>query len=283
LSNPYALHLPNLRANFLPDPDYALVEADLARADAQTIAWEAGAEELKRALRADEDIHSECALVLYGADKNPRAMHTNGMSYRDNSKRWQHGTNFAGKHRTLASVLVLPEAHVERCQLWWLREKHPALGQLHERIQFELNSRKAPVIYNRFGFRRAYVGGSRQDGNLLQQALAWIAQSTTACVINRALLQIDCGHDIFGEPRCGRCLTCEVPEAQVLLQVHDSILLQVPLHLLTPEFIARFQAAMRVVVPYDDPLVIGTEIKWSARHWGEMHKWTGSTETAIAA
>lgn len=292
----YTLHLPNLRANFLPDPDFALVEADLARADAQVIAWEAGAEELKHQLRNDEDIHSDNAIVLYASEfihnapnqvrtLSPRAMHTNGVSYRDNAKRWVHATNFAGKHRTAASVIMVPERHVEQCQRWWTRDLHPAIGALHERVQFELNSRKAPVIYNRFGFRRPYVGGSRQDGNLLQQALAWIAQSTVACVVNRALLAADCGRDIFGEPRCGRCLTCEVPEAQVLLQVHDSILLQVPLRLLNDAFVRRFQEAMRVMVPYDDPLIIGTEVKWSAKNWGSMESWKSpaTPQSTIAA
>lgn len=276
IANPYQLKIPNLRACFLPDPGYALVEADLARADAQVIAYEANAITLKRQLANDEDIHSDNAILLYHSDFVasrpvtraggfiPRGMHSNGMSYRDNGKRWVHATNFAGKARTVASTIVLPEPHVAACQHWWLHVAHPEIGALHDRIEWELKARKNPVIYNRFGFRRAYVGGGR-EANLLQQALAWIAQSTVAVVINKAMLAV----------------WRELPEFELLIQIHDSILGQVKLDRLDDALIARLRALMAVTVPYDDSLVIPCEIKWSARSWGDMHPWRGSvTEEA---
>lgn len=278
MDNPYAAHLPNLRALYLPDPGYALVEADLARADAQVIAWEADAANLKDALRRDLDIHSDNARDLYG-NVDPHSLHTNGMSYRDNAKRWVHATNFAGGARTVASVIVLPEAHVRQCQERWCLHRHPAIGELHRRVNYELTTRKHPTIRNRFGFRRVYTGGDRQS-NLLGQALAWIAQSTVACVINTAMLQVDCARQVFGQPRCGHCLKCDIPEYELLLQVHDSLLGQVPLRLLNDAFIARLTTAMCVTVPYDDPLVIPCEIKHSDRSWGEMQKWSALATAA---
>lgn len=294
--DPWALHLPNLRSCFLPDPDHALVEGDLARADAQVIAWEADAHDLKAALVADEDIHSTNADLLYAHTRrgsrfvrvreiNPRAMHTNGMSYRDNAKRYVHATNFAGRARTLASVLSLAEQHISDCQQWWCHERHPAIGQLHRRVDFDLKSRKNPVIFNRFGFRRLYVGGDRQS-NLLGQALAWIAQSTVAVVINTGLRQLD--PDALSDiiacddfPSWGR-RDRAVPEFDYLLQIHDSILGQVRLRDLNDTLIRRFDAALAVIVPYDDPLIIGREIKWSTHNWGEMQKWKYN-ETRVAA
>lgn len=575
--DPWSLKLPNLRSCFLPDPGFALVEGDLARADAQVIAWEAEAAELKRQLAADEDIHSDNADMLYGhvwrgrklvrtRDINPRAMHTNGMSYRDCAKRWVHGcltpdhdvltmagwvpitekpnfimcydksgqllfetvsgwfddiaattfyewneysfsqkvthhhkflystddkgvrcaevqdlpksaclpksgkyysgitnisedmarlycavhadgskhrnrwrfhlkkerkverlhkllsrlniefsfseyedgtshtsfeakiqkplsyyilawpqdalsayvdeakwwdgvrgesgrkalvtadrthaewfatmahltgkasqtierartwevsvnnrplfhmtppertinmqrvlcpktptgfflvrrnnvisvtgnTNFAGGSRTLASVTVCPEPHVKECQTWWCNERHPEIGRLHRRVDFDMKSRKNPVIHNRFGFRRLYVGGQQgRSDNLLGQALAWIAQSTVAIVINTALRQID--PDALSDllactdfPPWGR-RDLAVPEFDYLLQIHDSILGQVRLSALNDDFIRRLDAALAVTVPYDDPLVIGREIKWSAKSWGAMTKWKEGT------
>lgn len=260
--------LPNLRALFLPDPGYALVEGDLARADAQVIAWEAGAEDLKTQLRNDVDLHSDNADMLYGHKWqggrfvrtrviNPRALHVNHMSFRDNAKRWVHATNFGGRERTVASTIVVPEPHVAACQRWWCHERHPAIGQLHRRLDSELKSRKNPVIHNRFGFRRAYVGGDRQS-NLLGQALAWIAQSTVAVVINKAMLAV---HN-------------NIPEFELLLQIHDSLLGQVRLDLLDDTLITRLREHMTITVPYDDPLRIPVDIKWSAESWGKMHAWT---------
>jgi hypothetical protein len=295
MDDPYALSLPNLRALYLPDEGYALVEADLSAADAQVIAWEAGATRLKDALRADSDLHTPNAYHLYaetyanGAFHRVReigpprsSMHTNGMSYRDNSKRWQHATNFAGRARTVAAAIVLPEDHVAACQHWWTRVENPEIGALHDRLEFDLRSRKNPVIHNKFGFRRLYVGGdTRQRGdNLLSQALAWIAQSTVAVTINRAMLAVDCARAIFGQRGCGTCMTCECWPVELLMQHHDSLLCQVPLTTLDEEFITRLRTAMHVVIPYDDPLVIPCEIKWSRQDWGHMHPWHIEEEAA---
>jgi len=287
--DPYALHLPNLRALYLPDSDYALVEADLRAADAFVIMWEAGATKAKDALRNDADLHTPNAYHLYAEKYSngsfhrvreigpPRTtMHSNGMSYRDNSKRWQHATNFAGRSRTVASVLVLPEDHVASCQHWWTRVENPEIGALHDRLEFDLRSRKNPVIYNKFGFRRLYVGGGdprARGDNLLGQALAWIAQSTVAVTINHAMLRVDCARGIFGQRGCGECMTCEGWPVELLMQHHDSLLLQVPLKAVNNALITRLRTAMCVVIPYDDPLVIPCEIKWSSLNWGSMKTW----------
>lgn len=294
--DPWALRLPNLRSCFLPDAGHALVEGDLARADAQVIAWEANAHDLKQQLRDDIDIHSSNADMLFAhvwrgrslvrvREIDPRAMHTNGMSYRDCAKRYVHATNFAGKARTLSSVMSLSEQHIFDCQTWWCHERHPEIGALHRRVDFDLKSRKNPVIFNQFGFRRLYVGGDWQS-NLLGQALAWVAQSTVAVVINTALRQIDpaglsdmlaCNDfPSWGNPNLA------VPEFDYLLQIHDSILGQVELRHLNDNFITRLDNALAVTVPYDDPLVIGREIKFSTRNWGDMQKWQ-MNKTQIAA
>lgn len=282
-----SLHLPNIRSLFEPDDGYVLVEGDLARADAYVAAWDADAASLKAHFRSDHDIHSENADMLFAhrwdgprlirmRDINPHSLHTNGMSYRDNAKRWVHATNFAGGARTVGSVLALDVDHVERCQRHWTEERHPELGRWHRRIEYELASSKMPIIRNAFGFRRVYVGGAaygRNNSNLLGQALGWLCQSTVAIVINKAIERIDCNLDLLGRPRCGTCLVCAGSPIQLLLQVHDSALMQTPSASLTDDFITSLRAAMDVEVPYDDPLHIPVEVKWSAKNYGEMRKW----------
>ena len=186
----------------------------------------------------------------------------------------------------MASTIVVPEPHVAQCQRWWCEERHPEIGQLHRRVEHEIKSRKNPVIFNRFGFRRSYVGGDR-TGNLVGQALAWIAQSTVAVVINTGLRQLDpdalggilATSDYF--PPWGR-RDLAVPEFLYLMQIHDSVLGQLPLAAATDTTIQRFDNALAVTVPYDDPLVISREVKWSARNWGDMHTWKYG-ETRITA
>ncbi len=291
LEDPYALHLPNLRALYLPDPGSTLIEADLRAADAFVIAWEAGAAKMKERLHADADLHSPNAQLLYGSRLSgdhfspvraisPRDMHSNGMSYRDNAKRWVHATNFGGRAGTVASTIACPEKHVEAVQKWWLRVEHPEIGALHDRVEFDLRSRRNPIIHNRFGFRRLYVGGNR-SGNLLGQALAWIAQSTVAVAINRAMLAVDCAADLLGRDRCGTCMCCEGWPVQLLMQHHDSLLMQVTGEFPSITFVERLRAAMAVTIPYEDEPVIPCEIKWSAESWGAMKPW--QDEVALRA
>ncbi len=283
----YSLHLPNIRSLFEPDPGHVLVECDLKSADAWTAIWEADARDLKTLFLSGADPHSDNAQLLFGSvwegstlrrvrDIDPRHMHTVGMSYRDCAKRWIHAVHFAGGAHTLASTLALRQDHVERCIHWWKEERHPEIGRWHRRVQHTLNSRKIPVVHNAFGFRRSYVGGApygRSSTNLLGQALGWICQSTTAIVIGKGIERVDCCLDLLHQPRCGTCLVCHGAPIELLLQNHDSELLQLPRFVLDSRMIDRLREAFRVRVPYEDPLYIPVEVKWSDRNWGTMEKW----------
>jgi hypothetical protein len=62
---------------------------------------------------------------------------------------------------------------------------------------------------------------------------------------------------------------------EILLQVHDSIVGQFhKRHLESdPNFPQRIKDAMRVTVPYDDPLEIGLSLKLSEESWGACQEW----------
>lgn len=270
--DPWVLAPPNIRSMLVPDPGWCLVEADLSGADAQVVAWDAGSETLKRLLRANADLHTANAYHLYGRQCPPprSSVHINGMTFRDNAKRAVHLTNYAGGYRTLAQSCSVTEARATDFIRWWSRVEHPAIAEWHDRVETQLRSRKMPAIRNAFGFRRIYT--DRPD-RLLGQALAWIAQSTVAIVINRAMLQLDCNADLLHRPRCGTCLACQQPGTiQLMLQVHDSVLLQVRSDL-CPALFPEIISCCAVTVPYDDPLIIPVELKWSASDWGSMEKW----------
>jgi DNA polymerase I-like protein with 3'-5' exonuclease and polymerase domains len=255
LDDPWAVAPPNVRSAIVPDPGYALVEVDLSGADAQVVAWDAGCETLKRVLRSSGDLHTPNAYHLYGRDiPNPRtSLHINGKTFRDNAKVAVHLADYTGGYRTLASSCSVSEDKSRRFIQWWTHDEHPSIGEWHQRVEYDLRRRKMPVIRNAFGFRRVYT--DRPD-RLLGQALAWIAQSTVAIVINHAMLALW---------RAG---------FELLLQVHDSVLMQIPLAQ-CPEVFPQIIELTRVVVPYDDPLIIPVELKWSASDWGSMEKWNG--------
>lgn len=106
------------------------------------------------------------------------------------------------------------------------------------------------MVWNKFGYR--YVFFQRLD-DMLPTACAWVPQSTVGLLINRILLNI---HN-------------NLRLVQLLLQVHDSLLKQIPIEVLYEQLLA-IQEQAKVVIPYQDPLVIPTGFKISARNWGEV-------------
>lgn len=231
-TEPEDLELPNVRKLFIPDPGFTFFDMDLDRADLQVVVWEAEDSELKQMLREGVDIHAENARVL-------------GIS-RPLAKSWVHGTDYGGGPRTMAAACGITVYQAERMQERWF-QAHPGIKNWHKQVEAQLHSKR--FVENKFGYRRFYF--DRIEG-ILPEALAWIPQSTVACVINRAFLNI---YD-------------NLKEVQVLLQVHDSLAGQFPTHL-RDHCIQRLKEEAHITIPYQDPLTIPVGVKTSEKSWGE--------------
>lgn len=266
--DPWVLPPPNVRSMLVPSPGYVLVEADLERADAQVCAWDAGCPSLKRIFSQGLDVHSDNARSpwMYGPNVNPRHLHFNGMTFRDNAKRAVHLADYAGGASTLASSAGISRANAEGFLRYWTKQAHPEIGAWHDKYERLLGSRKLPVIKNAFGFRRMYTD---RPERLLGQALAWVCQSTVAIVINRCLLRLYNDMELSGN--WGLQLLGTFQSADTTLQVHDSVLMQVPAET-APDVFSAIHSRMQIMVPYTDPLIIPSALKWSPTSWGEMQK-----------
>ena len=230
---PEDLELPNVRKLFIPDPGYTFFDMDLDRADLQVVVWEADDAELKAMLREGVDIHTENAKLL-------------GIS-RQLAKSWVHGTNYGGSPRTMAINCGIPVHQAERMRSRWM-SAHPGILKWHQRTEASLRGRM-PNVSNRFGYRRYFF--DRTEG-LLPEALAWIPQSSVACLINRAWVNL---YENFSE-------------CQVLIQVHDSLAGQFPTHR-KEECLRKLRELSSIVIPYEDPLIIPVGIKTSETSWGD--------------
>jgi len=227
--------MPNVRSLFIPDPGMMIAEVDLDRADAQVVAWEADDAALKQMFREGRDIHTENAKLL--------------NITRPLAKRFVHLTNYCGKPRMLAMACGMTVHQAELAQSRWFGE-HPGILWWHERLEQQLMETR--TVYNKFGFRRFYF--DRID-SVLKEAVAWIPQSTVGLVINRGW----------------KNLYLHMPQVQVLLQVHDSLVFQFP----KPEYptiLPLIQQELLIPVPYDDPLTIPVGIKVSEKSWGECEE-----------
>jgi len=224
------LELPNIRKIFIPDEGYTFFDMDLDRADLYVVVWEADDIELKQALKQGVDIHELNAKTL-------------GIS-RPLAKSWVHGTNYGGGPRTMAQSCGITVKAAESMQRRWM-DAHPGIKRWHERVQRQLATTR--TVTNKFGYRRFYF--DRIEG-VLPEALAWVPQSTVACLINRIWVSI----------------YRNLPQVSVLLQVHDSLAGQFPG---MADYLPALKGCAKVEIPYDEPLVIPVTIKVSDKSWGD--------------
>lgn len=241
--------LPNIRKLFCPDKGYVIFDADLKGADAQVVAWEADDTDLKQAFRNGLDIHEKNAEDMFG-DRWRKASGFARKQIRKQNKTAVHLTNYGGKAMTMSKnpIIGWPMRECETFQRRWF-QLHPGILAWHQRVQHGLQ--KSRSVSNRFGYRIIYF--DRIEG-LLPQALAWGPQSTVAETCFRGGLQL--------EDRC--------PWAEILLQVHDSLVFQVPFH--RTDCIPQIKEALLNPVPYPDPLIIPWGLAMSEKSWGECEK-----------
>lgn len=255
--DPATLDLPNVKTLFVPDPGYTFFDGDLDRADLQVVVWEANDEDMKKALKAGIDMHLHSARAVYDLPISDEEMLESHPNYREtkakyfrqrqNTRQVVHATNYVGSARTVAAQFGLTVHEVDKFQSRWF-QIHPGIKLWHERIINQLKTKR--YVENRFGYRAYYF--DRLD-SIVPEAVAWGPQSTVAHYINMIWLEV----------------YRQLPEVQVLLQVHDSLAGQIPTHLRDNQLAAISKIASTIVVPYDDPLVIPFRIKTSPISWGD--------------
>jgi DNA polymerase I-like protein with 3'-5' exonuclease and polymerase domains/uracil-DNA glycosylase len=235
------LELPNVRDLFVPDPGYTFFDIDLASADLRIVVWEADEPEMKSMLHEGLDPYTEIAKEFYHdrtiTKKDPR---------RQTFKSFAHGTNYLGTAKGLAERLGLSVHQAEQTQAWYF-QRFPKIKKWQEDLKDQVYKRR--MVENVFGYRCYFF--DRIEGTIFNQAAAWIPQSTVACLINRAYVNI---HK-------------QLPWCEVLLQVHDSLAGQYQTHLGDWAMKEIIKCA-EIPLPYADPLIIPVGVKTSTESWG---------------
>jgi len=242
------LILPNVRKLIIPDPDYEIYEADLAGADAQVVAWEAQDDDLKAGFRAGIDIHVKNAEDMWGNEFTRLSGHAR-RAKRQECKHTVHGCNYGCTPRTTAIQRGWTVHEAERFHSRWF-SLHPGIKtNFHQAVERNLNTSK--TVTNPFGFRRPYFDRPAQ---CFTEALAWIPQSTVAINTYLGAFQLE----------------DRIPEVEILLQVHDSLVFQLPLT--TKVSASDIKNALRIETPYPDPLYIPWGLKKSTKSWGDCEE-----------
>lgn len=252
--------LPNVRRLFIPDPGHIILDVDLAGTDAQVVAWEAEDEDLKAAFRAGLKVHEKNAAEIWG--EKYTSLDPNGHERKHlykQTKSCVHATNYIGSARTIAITQGWPVAKAEAFQRRWF-SLHPGIKQWHARVSRSLEDTRS--VSNKFGFKRHYF--DRID-TILPEAIAWIPQSTVAVTCFKGALQV----------------RDRLPWVQLLLQVHDSLVMQIPRRRLADILLIR--DALLNPVPYPDPLTIPWGLSLSPVSWGDVKevKWEEAADLKL--
>ena len=251
------LQLPNLRCLLTPPaPDEGLLDADLQKADLYVVVWEAEDEGLKAALRKGLDLHLVNARDVYNLNlpddelvDGTEVCEEHKKRYptqRKNCKNGIHATDYGARPPKLAKLLGCSVHEADLFQRRWFAA-HPGFKRWHERVMAQINKDRS--VTSKFGYTIHFFD---RIEDCFTEALAWVPQNTVAIVINKILVNLE---------------TLK-PRVKNRLQTHDSFTASFK-HALFPNILQEIHPLTKIVVPYDDPLVIPMGYKYSTVSWGD--------------
>jgi DNA polymerase I-like protein with 3'-5' exonuclease and polymerase domains/uracil-DNA glycosylase len=238
------LELPNIRTLYIPDPGHTFFDIDLDSADLRVVTGESGCKWMLEQFTAGRKPYVEVMKEYY---RNPSMTKNSHPREYAMFKALCHGTNYLGTPEGISPRIGLIVKEVERIQKWYFG-LCPEIKAWQDEIKKQVSGRR--WIQNVFGYRFHFF--DRIEGNVFNQAVAWIPQSTVGCLINRAYENID----------------NNLPEVEVLLQVHDSLAGQFETHH-GDWALRRIVEESQIVLPYATPMIVPVGVVSSTKSWGD--------------
>lgn len=195
-----------------------------------------------------------------------------GDSYRDLDKKLGHGTNYVGQPPTMAKHSHVPESEVITFQKNYFKA-FACIPAYHDYVRQEIQS--SAILTTLFGRRRRFFGlnfpgyGKEMYEATIREAVAYCPQSMTADEIDTGLIRLFNNHFV-----------------ELLLQVHDSILLQCWEHEVE-EVAKQVKKLLEVHIPLvkgrDFHVPVELQVGWNwaketANNPGGLRKWTGALD-----
>lgn len=275
----------DLRYIFVPDPGMVFVNVDLEQADSRNVGalcWDMfyeshGPEFAGAYLDACEsdDLHTTVCRMAWSElewGNDPEGWRAvadqiayRNLSYRDMAKKLGHGTNYYGQPKTMASHTKVPVAQISEFQRKYF-EAFPCISEWHNETIRLLQ--ETGQLTHLFGRRRCFFG-RHEDQSTINAAIAYSPQGMTGEEINLGILSLWLD---------GRF--------ELLIQVHDSILFQVPedqVNDLVPIALDLMQVELTLKGGRKFSVPLEAEVGWN---WGKagksnpfgLSKWTGSED-----
>ncbi len=210
----------SLRSVFIADPGMKMAYLDAEQGESRVVgAIEWNLFEDGRYLDACEsgDLHTAVAKLCWGKlpwtgdlrldrkiAEQPFYRH---YDYRFMCKKIGHGTNYAGKPATLAQQAKIDRSVIEDFQPKYFAA-FPAHLRWHAYVERTLRSDGYLITLTG---RKRWFFGRRSDDSTLREAIAYDPQGSLADILNRGMLQV------WRDRKC-----------ELLMQIHDAILVQYP-------------------------------------------------------
>lgn len=208
----------SLREVLIPDPGYVIFHFDLAKAENTIVAFLSNDGEMKQAFRNNVNTHKvtaagihNCPIEEVSEEPNTSLTGNPEKSQYDDGKTMNHAGNYGISHRVLALNLLIPEA-VAKELLDSFHASRPGIRRIfQENVKEDLQWKgyTETLKERRIPFRAGFTGHNLTNG------YASIPQGTVGDIINKAML------DIYH--------STEFPEIDLLLQIHDELVIQLPL------------------------------------------------------
>jgi DNA polymerase I-like protein with 3'-5' exonuclease and polymerase domains len=237
--------LPNVKKIFLPDERKEILDADLGGAEAMVYAWDSECKFLM-----DFFMNPKGKLYAFIASEHLQREITASSPEYTIYKSITHGSWFGLGLEKLCLMLRIPYTRGKVLKDW-IDTKMPEKDRWHLRIKKEVQQNG--FLTNKFGRRRWFL--NKNDPTLYNKAYGFTSQSTIAEVINRAWINI----------------TDHLPEIEILLQVHDSLVMQYDVGLgeiLRPKIMEE----MKIPISYNPVLIIPSDFKVSTESYGACKK-----------
>lgn len=225
---------PSMKKYMLPDDGYVAYNVDLSQAENRVVAYYGPDELMTEAFYNGIDIHSLTASNIarfYGYDLDASTIKEwDGLfestgdkeyaspignfkhSWRYWGKKANHSLNYDYGFRSFAYLYEIPERDAKLI-IEAYHQTYPGVRQYHRRVQEALKRNR--TLENLLGRKKLFL--DRWGDELFKAGYSFIPQSTVADIINRrGIIFLYERQDLF-------------PELELLNQVHDSIVFQIPI------------------------------------------------------
>lgn len=258
---------PAARFIYVPsDPEWCLVEADFSQGENRLTAWYANDQErLQRLGTPGFSEHKLNAEIFFGVPYNEVIKDNSPDAPYGRAKKLTHGINYGEGPRKIAMNLDLPEKDVRDWLFKWRLANKPTVDWM-EKVSKE--AEHSGVLTNVFSRKRWFW-----TNRLYGESLSFLPQSTLADICFRAMIGLM--YERINWPvefalRVSSVLAPLPYPAKLLLQVHDSLVVEAPKELV-PEVVKCLKAVMTQPWPQLGGFSVPAEFSVAAPgdSWGE--------------